>query len=138
MKSERGSNSGGAAAILRPVVLGLMAGIIASMLALMLFSAVFVSRGLSDAAVMPLAIASMCIGAFLGGFIAARSHGVNGLLAGGLAGFLFFLVLYAVGAIMQQIDLGTLALVKLLACVLCGCIGGILGVNSSHKRRGVK
>lgn len=138
MNSAQNNSSGGAPAMLKPLLFGLLAGIIASMLALMLFAAVFVSQGLPDSAAMPLAISSMCIGAFLGGFVTAKSYGVNGLLAGGLSGLLFFLILYASGAVMKQINLGTLALVKVLASVLCGCIGGILGVNSSPKRKSAR
>ncbi len=85
-------------------------------------------------ALLVMVVTAICV--FLGGFRAARHAGRQGLLQGAISGFLYMLILSLAG----MLSLGEWAvsggsMVSLLLGILCGAIGGMLGVNQKQKRR---
>ena len=118
--------------VFAPALFGVLCAIVTSVLSLGLFSLVFSSRNVPQAAVMPIACVSIAIGAFAGGFAAARLLKSKGMLMGAVTGFLLFILLYVTGAAMHQINQGTLAFLKLVLALLAGSVGGIAGVNTKH------
>lgn len=70
------------------------------------------------------------------GFTAARGAGRGGLLNGIVAGVLYTLLLYAAGSIIIGSFAFNLATVTaFLVGIICGGIGGVLGVNTKKRRR---
>ena len=73
---------------------------------------------------------------FLGGFRAAKHAGRQGLLQGSAFGLIYMLVLSLAGMlIMGEWSMSAQSLLTLLIGILCGAIGGILGVNARQKRK---
>ncbi len=101
-----------------------------------LASAVAVFCTLPEAAVSLIVslITYVCIG--ICGFRAARHSGANGLLSGTVAGLIYVAVLYLVSSIaFGGLNLTLSAGLTALVCILCGAIGGIIGINTRHKKR---
>ena len=97
----------------KPVLIGVAAGAV----------------GIPQAAVTPMAVAAAAIGAFVGGFVAARIAKTRGILFGALCGLILYLLVMASGfAVLRDIR-GTYAVVKLALMVVSAAVGGILGVN---------
>lgn len=119
---------------LKPVIFGIIGGFIVSILLLGIISFVFTVQDIPQSAVQPFTCFSICGGAFIGGFIASHLYKNKGLMLGALTGLLFFLILYITGLFMNQINLGTLALLKLVLSVVFGATGGVFGVNTLSKR----
>ena len=79
-------------------------------------------------------ITYLCVG--ICGFRSARHSGSNGLLAGALAGLVYVIILYIIGCIaFAEISFSMSAVLTAVICIVCGAIGGIVGVNTKSKKR---
>lgn len=68
------------------------------------------------------------------GFRAARHNGSNGMLSGAFAGFVYILLLFTVGCCaFWRIHMGTSELLTWLICILCGAVGGVVGINTASR-----
>lgn len=78
-------------------------------------------------------ITYLCIG--ICGFREAKRLGTCGLLSGAVCGLVYVIILFLIGCIAKgEIDLGAAGAMTAGICVLCGAIGGIIGVNSRRRR----
>ena len=59
----------------------------------------------------------------------------KGLSQGLLCGSTAFVFIFILGLISKNISLSELMPTKMLACVVCGIIGGIKGINTKHTKR---
>lgn len=76
----------------------------------------------------------LCVG--ICGFRAARHSGANGLVSGVLAGFIYVFLLFAVGCCAYaEIHMGVPEILTIIICILCGAVGGVIGINTQTKRR---
>ncbi len=117
------------------VVLGAVCGVAAAMLSIVLFSFIILKSGnVNYSFLMPLGIAAACIGAFLGGIVAARINGSAGMLTGAAGGFVMFILLLGAGAVMGELPVWV-SFLRLVLMILSGAAGGVLGVNHKKKRR---
>ena len=119
--------------VVRPVVIGTVAGAGCCLLILLLMAAIMASSDIPKAAVTPMAVAAAAIGAFVSGIIAARISRERGLLLGAVCGLLLYLLVMIAGfAILREIR-GAYAVVKLAVMIGCAALGGVLGVNMGKR-----
>ena len=123
------------AALALPVILGIIVGLLISVILLAISALIFTIQDIPQTAVFIFSCFTLCAGAFFGSFFAARFYRNRGLAVGALTGLLFFLIIYLTGVIMSQINIGSLAFLKLAICVICGCFGGIIGVNTAKRNK---
>jgi putative membrane protein (TIGR04086 family) len=95
----------------------------------MLMALIVQSVDVPRAAILPLAITAAAIGAFLAGLTAAAIAKQNGLLLGAVCGLVLFLLILLAGVARYAGVNGGNAVLKLAILLLCGSIGGVLGVN---------
>lgn len=70
------------------------------------------------------------------GLMAAKGVGRGGLLNGIVAGVLYTALLYAIGGIITgSLGFNVATVTALLIGIICGGIGGVIGVNMKKKRR---
>ena len=104
------------------------AGCLAAMAALM------ASQGYSGAAAAPLATAAVGLGSLCSGCVAAFWKRERGLLCGLVQGFLYDALL-----VVLSMPSGTLtestSLMRLAIVVLCGSVGGFLGMAGRERKR---
>lgn len=75
-----------------------------------------------------------CVG--ICGFRYARRLGRNGLVSGALSGLIYVIVLYLIGcAVSASFIFNTSVVLTVTICIVCGAIGGIIGVNAGPKRK---
>lgn len=117
-----------------PVLFGILGAFIASVLLLALFSFLMTVRDMPNGVITPFACVSISVGAAMGGFIATRLFQSRGLIIGMITGFVFFVILYLVGIIVQQAELNGMLLLKVSLSVVFGAFGGIAGVNKRSKK----
>lgn len=78
-------------------------------------------------------ITYLCIG--ICGFREAKRIGTNGLLSGAVCGLVYAVILFLIGCIAKgEASFGTATVLTAGICVMCGAIGGIIGVNSGRRR----
>ncbi len=123
-----------ATTILRPLGVGLGIGVIVCAVILLIAAAIMTTGILPASAVTPIALAAAAIGAFVGGFVAARLSRERGLLYGAGVGLLLFLLITVVGIAASQELRGTMMLLKAALTIGFGALGGVLGVNVKTKR----
>ena len=135
MKGEKGRNALSLRKTIRAVLAGGVAGLGVSTILLLLTAIVIVKSGrVPYAAIVPAAITVVCIGAFIGGYTAARIQKSKGLLLGAVGGVLLFLIFWAAGAAAGGVS-GVSTLLRLLLMTAAGAFGGVLGVNRRIRRR---
>ncbi|MGI6265381.1 MAG: TIGR04086 family membrane protein [Acutalibacteraceae bacterium] len=126
---ESKDNADKTARIIRALGIGTVAGTLVCLAGLLIMAAVLTARDMPQSVVTPLAVIAAAFGALVGGFIAARVARGRGLLMGALTGALLYLLILLAGTIWFRDALGVGLLVKLAVLVVCGGVGGILGVN---------
>lgn len=109
---------------------GALVGLIASMLLLLLFSALmlWISVPLMWASVF--SYAASALGAFIGGFVCGVLTGEKGLRVGALTGVICFATVFLTGIIVSRSvpSFATLG-ISALVTVCAAAFGGVVGVN---------
>ncbi len=79
-------------------------------------------------------LTAVCV--FLGGFRAAKHTGRQGLVQGGILGIVYMTCLTLSGKLIYgDWSMNGTAWLSILIGILCGAIGGMLGVNTKSKRK---
>ncbi len=116
--------------LFKAVATGAFCGIIAGILLICLFAGVMLKIGLPSGSVIDAALAVIIgVGAFVGGFIAAKRNKGAGLVAGALTGVAIFLLLVVAAAVRNTADLTCWFPIKLASAVIGSCLGGILAMR---------
>lgn len=123
--------------MVKPVLMGTLAGLIISLIILAVCSYAMTVRDMPDNVISTLSLISIASGCLTGGFISAKKHKKSGLLVGTVTGLGMFLVLFFAGLAIQHTGVGVSGLIKLIVSASGGAIGGIVGVNarSGQKKR---
>lgn len=119
---------------LRPVFFGTVIGMLCCLAVLLIFAMVMAARDIPQAAITPMAVVAAAIGAFVGGFMSARSAGSRGLAYGAACGALMYLLILIAGFSLLQYVNGWFAVMKLFAVVASAAVGGVYGVNRRRHR----
>ena len=117
--------------LIKSVLTGAACGLLTSVIVLCVFAAVMMKIGLIDAEVLDcINAAFLGLGAVAGGFTAAKINKGAGLIAGPATGAVMLLAVTAVSGVQNKAEFSTVFLIKLLAALLGGALGGILAVRT--------
>lgn len=97
----------------------------------MLISLLMTRMDMDDKLLSVLTSASLCAGSFAGGLTAARRRRQNGLLMGLLCGLLIFAVIFLLSYLFAGAAGGMKGSGKLVMTLVCGSLGGVIGVNTA-------
>ena len=102
-----------------------------TLICLTIFSALLTYTSLSENLIQPVVISVTGISILAGSFFATRKVGKNGILKGITVGLIYILLIYFISSIVNNgnfsFNLGSI--IMILAGIICGAIGGIIGVN---------
>lgn len=118
----------------RCLVLATLAGILGILGMMLVLAGLLSVFSLPVWVARPASLAVGCVGALVAGFACARLNQKNGFFLGMGCAALLFLLLLVVSVASGQAP-GTFSLVKLFSMLLCGALGGSLGVNTSWFRK---
>lgn len=135
-RAPAASNKNGPANLYVSLILCGMLGTAAVFCCLLAFSWLFTKADIPVWAAVPLATAALCVGCLVCGFSSARKVGKNGLFCGLCSGAVFFLLGLAAALLNGQFSFTAVGSIKLVSCILSGCLGGFLGVVSLERRSG--
>ena len=102
---------------------------------LLLFSIVMVTNDVPAFAIDICTSVSLGLGTLLAGYLAARILRSNGIVVGAVTAAVLFAVLFFISLIFVYRAITIVMLTKFAICLICGIIGGILGVNHKSKKR---
>ena len=102
-----------------------------TLICLTIFSALLTYTNLSESLIQPVVIAVTGISILAGSFFATRKVGKNGIIKGIEVGIIYILLIYAISSIVNggNFTLTIGSVIMILIGILCGAIGGIIGVN---------
>ena len=73
------------------------------------------------------------ISVFSGAYIAAALVKSQGIIIGALCGVTFFILTAALALSTGSADIGVITVIRLAVLLICGIVGGILGVNKKER-----
>ena len=109
-------------------------GLLIILLIVLAFSYLMTKIDVSDDVVSVITAAALCFGAYGGGYVSAKHHRRNGLVMGIACGCVIFLVLLVLSIFFAKSTQGLSGGAKLFMVLMCGSVGGIVGVNSKYNK----
>lgn len=102
-----------------------------TLICLTIFSALLTYTNLSESLIQPVVIAVTGISILAGSFFATKKVGKNGIIKGIGVGIIYILLIYVISSIVNggNFTLTIGSVIMILIGILCGAIGGIIGVN---------
>ena len=128
-------NMQGAKRFFRPITYGIVSGVAACLLLLIFMSVVLELQDVPESAVTLMATLTFVFGGMIAGLISSGMSREKGLLMGLVCGICLFGILSLASLALCGGDFGIAALTKLVAVLLAGSIGGVVGVNKRKKCR---
>lgn len=110
--------------------IGSAIALVLSALLLLGFSFLLVSTDIQESTIRPVIIllSSLCI--LIGSIFTAKKNSKNGIVNGGIVGAIYLLVLWIISTILIEGMTFTMHTgIMLVAAILTGMLGGIVGVN---------
>ena len=119
----------------RPIIYGVLSGVAACLLLLIFMSIVMELQDIPETVVTLMATLTFVFGGITAGLISSGMSREKGLLMGMVCGICLFAILSLASLMVYGGDFGIAALTKLVAVLLAGSIGGVVGVNKRKKCR---
>lgn len=101
---------------------------------MLIIAAVMAAFSIGEEYASPLSTVSLAAGGIIGARLAAIKNGKKGLLCGSLTALILFLVITVAGMFVND-KFSVMTFIHFIVSVLSCCIGGILGVNKTEKRK---
>lgn len=118
----------------KAVLFSSVCGILVLVILMCLLAAVMMSSGVISADILDYCTVGMVgVATLMSGIISSRITGSAGLVVGSLTGLFIFLVITSVALIFNGEPVSVITLLKFMAAVFAGGIGGIIGVNKKEK-----
>ena len=119
----------------KPLLVATAFGLVLSLIFLLVAAAVLSSKDIPVGFLTPISVICVSLGAFLGGFICAKLTKEKGLVNGIIIAVLLYIILVLCNLIFSFSGFGATALIKLFTMLVCGALGGFLGVSGKRRRR---
>ena len=102
-----------------------------TLISLTIFSALLTYTNLSESLIQPVVISVTGISILAGSFFATRKVGKNGIIKGIAVGLIYIFLIYLISSVVNggSFALTMSSVIMILIGILCGAIGGIIGVN---------
>ena len=115
---------------MRNIIKGLIISIIFTLISLFVFSIILTYTNISESFITPVIIVITAISIFIGSSIGNIKLKKNGMSNGALVGGIYLLSIYLLsGIISQNFSLSVQSIIIIIAGMICGMFGGIIGVN---------
>ena len=122
--------------IAKAVLTGVLSSVVLAVLLTCLFSVMLhMMSGIPYDVIDYVMVAIEGFSVLIGAYIACVIVKSKGLIIGALCGAISLLIVFAVGMSMSKNNIGLLTIIRSIVMLLCGVIGGIMGVNRKEKVR---
>ncbi|MCI1930741.1 MAG: TIGR04086 family membrane protein [Clostridia bacterium] len=110
---------------------GLVTALVVTFIFMAVAAALVTYTNMEENVVTYISFASTCISALICGFISGRGAKNKGVLWGVFSGFIYVIIMIAIIKTVVKTDtLGASVIWTVVEAVLCGALGGILGINT--------
>lgn len=112
------------------ITMGVIISIVFTLLLLFIFSILLTYTNISEKLINPFIIVITAISILLGSSIGNTKMKKNGLLNGAIIGGIYLILIYTISSIINQnFALTGQSLIIITAGIICGMLGGIIGIN---------
>lgn len=113
------------------IIKGAGISIIFTLICLTIFSAILTYTNLSESLIQPVVISVTGISILVGSFFATKKIKKNGIIKGIAVGLIYVMLIYLISSVVNNANfaLNSGSIVMIAIGILCGAIGGIIGVN---------
>ena len=113
------------------IIKGAGISIIFTLICLTIFSAILTYTNLSESLIQPVVISVTGISILVGSFFATKKIKKNGIIKGIAVGLIYIILIYLISSVVNNANfaLKSGSIVMIAIGILCGAIGGIIGVN---------
>lgn len=110
---------------------GVIIAIVASMILLLVFSAILTYTKISESVSNPVIIVITAVSILIASQISTRKIRKNGIVNGGIIGGIYIITIYLISSMVTgNFSLGVNAIVMIIASIIAGMFGGVIGVNA--------
>lgn len=115
---------------LKNIFKGIVISIVCTFIFLFVFSLILTYTNVSETFIAPVIIVVTAISIFIGSSIGNFNMRKNGLLNGAIIGGIYLLSIYMLsGLVNHNFALNIQSIIIIIAGIICGMFGGVIGVN---------
>lgn len=114
---------------------GIVFGLIATALCVILFSFIMLLFELSYKFAAPFATVSVAVGSFVASFVTAKNIGSKGYLIGIIIGIIVFVIVTVIALAVNKSGITGNTLFHFIIITLASVVGGITGVNYNKNKK---
>lgn len=113
------------------IIKGVGISITLTLICLTIFSILLTYTNLSESIIQPVVITVTGISILTGSFLTNRKMKKNGIIKGIAVGLIYIMLIYLTSSILNNANfsLNMSSIVMFIIGILCGAVGGIIGVN---------
>ncbi len=116
------------------ILKGISFAIVISLILLLIFALLLTYTSISESTITPVVVAVAGVSILIGSSIATSKIRKNGLLNGGIVGFIYGIILYVSSSLCLVGFTFTLhSIIMLMVGIATGMLGGVIGVNLNRK-----
>lgn len=120
--------------LIKAVLFGTVFGLLVTVILVCILSAIVMTSGLLPTELTNyITLALLALGAFSGGFITSRITKSAGLVVGLITGLAIFILITATGLTRSDDPVSLLTLIRLVALLVAGGVGGIVGLKRKER-----
>lgn len=115
------------------ILKGSICSIIISLVFMLIFAILLCYTNMQESTMVPVIFVITGISILIGSMISTTKVKKNGLLNGGIVGFIYMLILYLVSSLfLADFLINFNSIIMIIVGIVAGMVGGIIGINS-HK-----
>ena len=112
------------------ILKGVMISIVISILLLTIYAVILTYTSTSENTIKPVVITITGISLLIGSFISSMKLKKQGMLNGGIVGFIYILSIYIISSIwLSNFSIDLESIIMIIVSIITGMIGGIIGIN---------
>ena len=112
------------------ILKGVIISIVISILLLTIYAVILTYTSTSENTIKPVVITITGISLLIGSFISSMKLKKQGMLNGGIVGFIYILSVYIISSIwLSNFSIDLESIIMIIVSIITGMIGGIIGIN---------
>lgn len=116
------------------VIVGSLISIILTIIMLFIYAGILVSTDVKESTMKPIVIAISGFSIIIGSFISSLKLKKKGIINGAIVGIIYICTIYILSSIaLVGFSLNIDSMIMMVASIICGMFGGVIGVNISGK-----